>query len=100
MDTGETDHLTNNMDRLSVQIKEPYHGKHQVQVFNSAGLSITHVGHSRLVGSLKAVDLKTIHGISKRMVSIYHLIFDIFNKFYKYFFFVKDKVSGGNHSSY
>ena len=49
LDTGATDHLTNDLERL--QVHERYDGKDQVQVANGAGLSISHIGHSRLPGS-------------------------------------------------
>jgi hypothetical protein len=49
MDTGATDHLTNDLQRLHMQ--ERYGGTDQVQVANGAGLSIAHIGHSSLAGS-------------------------------------------------
>ncbi|KAJ0983603.1 hypothetical protein J5N97_011858 [Dioscorea zingiberensis] len=46
MDSGATDHITSDLDRLTV--KEKYGGGDQVQVGNGSGLNITHVGHSRI----------------------------------------------------
>ena len=43
-DTDATDHITSDLDRLSIQ--EKYNGKDQVQVANGPGLSIHHIGHS------------------------------------------------------
>ena len=42
LDTGATDHLTNDLDRLTTH--ERYSGKDQVHVANGAGLKIS--GHS------------------------------------------------------
>jgi histone deacetylase 1/2 len=95
-DTGATDHLTNDMGRMTVQ--ERYTGTDQVQVANGSGLSITHVGHSRLPGSSSPIELKNIlhvPGLSTNLLSVYRLVSDndIFVEFHKYFFFVKDKVT-------
>jgi hypothetical protein len=43
-DTAATDHLTNNLDKLTMQ--EKYHGKDHVQTANGAGMRITHIGQS------------------------------------------------------
>ena len=48
IDTGAINHLTSDLDRLTIQ--ECYHGKDQVQVANGAGLSISHIGHSIIPG--------------------------------------------------
>jgi histone deacetylase 1/2 len=44
IDSGATDHLTHDMERLNVHKR--YNGRDQVQVTNGAGLSISHIGHS------------------------------------------------------
>ena len=46
LDTRATDHLSSDLDRLTMQ--DRYHGKDQVQVANGAGLSILHIGHSKI----------------------------------------------------
>ena len=43
-DTGATDHITSDLDRLVV--RERYNGNDHVQVSNGAGLKILHIGHS------------------------------------------------------
>jgi hypothetical protein len=43
-DTGATDHITSDLDRLA--LRERYHDNDQVQVGNDSGLRIMHVGHS------------------------------------------------------
>jgi hypothetical protein len=46
MDTGATDHITNDLDRL--HIRERYNSNEQVHVGNGEGLHISHVGHSTI----------------------------------------------------
>jgi hypothetical protein len=56
LDTGATDHLTSDLERLHVH--ERYGGKDQVQVANGSGLSISHICHSKLTGSsLHLIDI-------------------------------------------
>jgi hypothetical protein len=96
MDSGATDHYTNDMDRMSFH--ERYLGKDQVQVANGTGLSIAHVGHSSLASSSRSLALRNIlhvPEISKNLLSVYRLVSDndIFIEFHKYFFCVKDKAT-------
>jgi hypothetical protein len=42
LDTGATDHLTNQVDKLTV--REPYHGHDKVYTANGAGMHISHIG--------------------------------------------------------
>ena len=41
VDTGATDHITGDLDKLS--IKERYHGNDQVQAANGSGMDIAHM---------------------------------------------------------
>lgn len=96
MDSGATEHFTNNMARLNIQ--ERYNGKDQVQVVNGTGLSIAHVGHSRLAGPTHNLALRNIlhvPDISKNLLSVYKIVFDnpIFVEFHRSFFCVKDKAT-------
>jgi hypothetical protein len=43
-DTAVTDHLTNNLDKLTM--REQYRGKDHVQIANGTGMRITHIGQS------------------------------------------------------
>jgi histone deacetylase 1/2 len=96
MDTGATDHLTSDLDRLSVPGR--YHGKDQVQVANGAGLPISHIGHSIISGSNRPLVLKNVlhvPRISKHLLSVYKLVSqnDVFIEFHRNSFFVKDKAT-------
>jgi histone deacetylase 1/2 len=94
MDSGATDHITNDLERLHVH--ERYTGKDNVQVANGKGLSISHIGHSTLAGS--SIHLKNIlhvPEISQHLLSVYRLVADnlVLVEFHRDFFFVKDKAT-------
>ena len=94
MDSGATDHLTSDLERL--QVRERYGGHDQVQVANGSGLSISHIGHSTLAGSsIRLNNILHVPHISQHLLSIYRLVSDndIFIEFHKYFFLVKDKAT-------
>ena len=94
MDTGATDHLTSDLERLHVY--ERYGGKDHVQVANGAGLSISHIGHSQLAGSsLRLNNVLHVPRISKHLLSVYRLVSDndVFVEFHRDFFLVKDKAT-------
>ena len=94
MDTGATDHLTNDLQRLHMQ--ERYGGTDQVQVANGTGLSIAHIGHSSLAGSqLKLNYILHVPLISQHLLSVYRLVCDndVFVEFHRHFFCVKDKAT-------
>jgi hypothetical protein len=81
------------MERLHVH--ERYNGRDQVQVTNAAGLSISHIGHSRLAGPMHSLALKNIlhvPAISKSLLSVHKLVSDndVFIEFHRHFFCVKD----------
>jgi hypothetical protein len=102
MDTGATDHLTSDLDRLSVP--ERYHGKDQVQVANGAGLPISHIGHSIISGSNRPLVLKNVlhvPRISKQLLSIYKLVSqnDVFIEFHRHSFFCKGQGHEENNST-
>jgi histone deacetylase 1/2 len=46
MDTGATDHITSELDKLTVRDK--YHGGEQVHTASGSGMRISHVGHGIL----------------------------------------------------
>jgi histone deacetylase 1/2 len=75
LDTGATDHLTSDLERLHVH--ERYGGKDQVQVANGSGLSISHIGNSCLTGSsLHLKDVLHVPHIRKNLLSVYRLVSD------------------------
>jgi hypothetical protein len=76
-DSGATDHLTADLDRLSFQ--ERYNGKDSVQVANGAGLHITHTGHSQITGSSRPLlnNILRVPNMSKIPLSVHKLLHEI-----------------------
>lgn len=90
MDCGATDHVTNDLDRLTTQ--ERYTGKDQVQVANGSGLSISHIGHSLIPGIDRPLVLKNVlhvPHITKNVLSAHRLVTDnnVFIELYPNVFF-------------
>jgi histone deacetylase 1/2 len=46
MDSGATDHITNELEKLS--FRDKYHDNDQIHAANGQGMEISHVGHSTL----------------------------------------------------
>jgi histone deacetylase 1/2 len=94
MDSGATDHITNDLERLHMH--ERYAGKDNVQVANGKGLSISHIGYSTLAGSnLHLKNILHVPDIREHLLSVYHLVCDnyVFVEFHRDFFCVKDKAT-------
>jgi histone deacetylase 1/2 len=95
-DSGATDHITGNLDRL--HMREAYHGNDRVQVGNGAGLRISHTGYSTINTAAKSHVLKNVlhvPNISKNLLSVHKLARDngVFLDFHPYYFLIKDLVS-------
>lgn len=95
-DTDTTDHITSELDRLTV--KEKYHGKDHVQVANSAGMIITHVGHSKIHTPNHVLNINDIlHApkASKHLLLVHKLAKDnnVFFEFHPKYFFVKTQAT-------
>lgn len=96
IDTDATDHLTSDLDWLTIQ--ERYHGKDEVQVANKAGLHISHIGHSiisDLDHSLALKNILHVPNINKHILSAHKLVYDnnAFIEFHDDAFFIKDKAT-------
>jgi histone deacetylase 1/2 len=96
MDSGATDHLTSDLDRL--HMNERYSGKDTVQVANGQGLHISHVGRSSLTGSSKPLHLNHVlyvPRLSKNLLSVHKLAYDndAFVEFHPFYFCVKDRAT-------
>jgi hypothetical protein len=94
-DSGATDHITPDLDRLTV--KERYNGSDQVQIANGSGLKISHVGHSLLPGSSRPLHLNHIlyvPSINKNLCSIHRLTSDnnAFMQLHPHSFYLKDQI--------
>jgi hypothetical protein len=95
-DTGATDHITSDLDRLAV--RERYHGNEQVQVGNGSGLRITHIGHSSLNTADRPLALHNIlhvPNITKNLLSVHKFSRDndVFFEYHPRHFSIKDRQS-------
>lgn len=95
-DSGATDHLTSDLDRLTLH--ERYAGKGHVQVANGAGLHITHIGQSKVPGSSKSLVLNNVlrvPNIHKNLISVHKLVSDndAFIEYHPDSFFIKDRAT-------
>lgn len=96
VDTGATDHITTDLERLAT--RDRYTGGDQVQVANGAGLSITHIGNSSITGSIHPLYLNHIlHApkINRHLISVRKLSSNnnVFVEFYPKSFLVKDRAT-------
>ncbi|KAK4415342.1 Retrovirus-related Pol polyprotein from transposon RE1 [Sesamum alatum] len=95
-DTGSTDHITSDLDRLA--LRDRYHGDEQVQVGNGAGLQILHIGHSSINTATRPLALRNIlhvPDISKHLLSVHKFSRDndVFFEFHPWHFSIKDRKS-------
>jgi hypothetical protein len=95
-DTGTTNHITSDLDRLAV--RERYHGGEQVHVGNGAGLQILHIGHSSINTVDHSLALRNIlhtPKISKDLLSVHKFMRDnnVFFEFHPWHFSIKDRTS-------
>jgi hypothetical protein len=77
MDTGVTDHITSDLERLTIHDK--YYGADQVHAANDLGMEITHVGHSLLRSPISNIHLKNILHVpkaNKNLCSVHRLTSD------------------------
>ena len=71
MDTGATDHITGDLEKMT--IRDKYTGNEQVHAANGAGMDISHVGHSTLHSPCSQIHLNNILHVpqsSKSLVSV------------------------------
>jgi hypothetical protein len=95
-DTGATNHITSDLDRLA--LRERYHGNDQVQVGNGSSLRIMHVGHSSINTAARPLVLRnTLHvpEITKHLLSVHKFSRDndVFFEYHPWHFSIKDRQS-------
>jgi len=94
MDTGATDHITSELDKLTVCDK--YHGGDQVHIANGSGMRISHVGHGILRSPITNLQLKSILHVpsaNKNLLSVNRFTCDneVFLEFHPNYFVVKEQ---------
>ena len=95
MDSGATDHITSDLERL--HLHERYAGKDNVQVANGKNLSISHIGHSILAGSnLHLKNILHVPDIREHLLSVKRLVSDnyVFVEFHRDFSVLRTKPRG------
>jgi hypothetical protein len=95
-DTGATNHITSDLERLAVH--EKYQGKDQIQTAGVAGMSIRHVGRSLLQTPIGALHLRNIlHApqANKHLLSVHRFTRGnhVFFEFHPYHFLIKDTTT-------
>jgi hypothetical protein len=96
MDTGATDHITSELERLHAH--ERYHGNDQIHAANGAGMNITHIGETIIPThdqNLHLKDVLLVPEASKSLISAHRFTNDnhAFVEIHPEFFCVKDKVT-------
>jgi hypothetical protein len=93
MDSGVTDHITGELEKLTICDK--YHGGDQVHAANGSGMEIDHIGHSTLHSPAGKIHLQNILHVpkaKKSLVSVNRLVRDnnIFLEFHSNHFSIKE----------
>jgi hypothetical protein len=93
-DTGATDHITGELEKLST--REKYNGADQIHTASGAGMNIKHIGHSTIRNPIRDLQLHNILHVpstQKNLVSVYRLASDnnVFLEFHPNLFLIKDR---------
>lgn len=94
VDSGATDHITSELDKLS--IRDKYQGEDQVHTASGSGMKINHVGHSILRSQHHDLHLKNILHVpcaNKSLLSVNRLAQDnnAFLEFHPHHFLIKEQ---------
>jgi histone deacetylase 1/2 len=95
-DTGASDHITSNLEKLSVRDK--YKGNDQIHTASGAGMKISHIGHAIVPTNSRNMHLNDVLHVpdaAKNLVSVHHLtrIILFFLNFILVIFLVKDQAT-------
>jgi len=94
VDSGATDHITGDLEKLTV--RDRYHGSDQVHAANGSGMEIDHIGHSVLQSSNGKINLQNILHVpkaDKSLISVNRLTRDnnVFIEFHPNHFSIKEQ---------
>lgn len=93
-DTGATDHITSELDKLAV--RDRYTGGDQIQTASGSGMAIKHIGNAFIRSSDRSLllnDVLHVPETQKNIISVQRLASDN-NAFFEYHpscFFIKDR---------
>jgi hypothetical protein len=95
-DTGATDHITGELDKLTVRDK--YHGNDQVHTASGAGMRVNQIGQSIVKTPKRNLILNNILYVleaNKNLASVHHLTSDnnAFIEYHPNYFLIKDQVT-------
>ncbi|EEE57553.1 hypothetical protein OsJ_07890 [Oryza sativa Japonica Group] len=96
IDTGATDHITSDLDKLTV--REKYNGGDQVHTASGSGMKINQIGQSIVRTQHRDLILKNILYVpeaNKSLISAHRLAFDnqAFLELFPRYFSIKDQVT-------
>jgi hypothetical protein len=96
LDTGATDHMMEELEKLTM--REKYKGKEQIHSVDGASMRISHIGHSIVNTPHCKLMLKNVLHVpkaNKNLVSVYRLTKDnyVYLEIHPDFSFIKDHVS-------
>jgi histone deacetylase 1/2 len=96
MDTGATDNVTSELEKLTV--KNKYHGSDQIHTANGTGMDISHIGHTTVHTPSRDIHLNNVLYVpqaKKNLVSVHRLATDncAFLEFLPNFFLIKDQAT-------
>jgi hypothetical protein len=95
-DSGATDHITSELNKLTTQ--EKYKGRDRVHMYDGNHMVISHTGYSKLQtphSTFHLNDILCIPSASKNLLSIHKLCPDnnVFIEFHPWFFLIKYQVT-------
>jgi hypothetical protein len=95
-DTGAADHITSELDKLTV--REKYTGPDQIHATNGGGMHIAHIGQPTLITPHRNLSLNHVLHVpssQRNLVSIHRFTRDnhMFVEYHPYVFFVKDPIT-------
>jgi hypothetical protein len=98
MDTGATDHLTSELNKLHT--RDTYHGSDKVHTANGAGMHISHIGQASLLTRhpsrhLHLNNVLHVPSVTRNLLSVPKLTYDnnVFCEFHPFDLFVKDRAT-------
>ncbi|KAK1663765.1 hypothetical protein QYE76_051924 [Lolium multiflorum] len=97
IDTGATDHITGELEKLVV--RDRYNGNEQVHTASGQGMAIQHIGHATFHTPDRPIHLKNVLHVpqaTKSLVSASKLVYDnnSYVEIHPRFFAIKDQASG------
>nr|ABA97279.2 retrotransposon protein, putative, Ty1-copia subclass [Oryza sativa Japonica Group] len=96
IDTGATDHIIGELDKLTV--KEKYNGGERIHTASGTGMDISHIGHTTVHTPNRNIHLKKVLYVpqtKKSLISVHRLVDDnsAFLELHRNYFFLKYQIT-------